>query len=286
MPFTLSTAGDLTSIAGSVGALNGDLVSVQDTSNFSTAICQLTGAWVGTVSFQGSVEDVPANYTNLTAINVTTGAVGGSFTTNGLYAIPLTCKWFRIRVTAYTSGTVIGNTVFSLDDIPFIEAGNQVVSGTVALSAGAASIGTVGLNAGAASIGTVGLNAGTALVGFTSGGAVSTAGNALTAGRLTSASTATGFLKASAGRVYNWSLLNTNAAARYLHLYAKATAPTLGTDTPVITIPLPASGQVSLSSDIGVSLATGVAYAVTTDNVAIPATTGAAGDVVGTVYYL
>lgn len=38
-----------------------------------------------------------------------------------------------------------------------------------------------------------------------------------------------------------WSVVtsNINAAARYLKLYNKASAPTVGTDTPVLTIPLP-----------------------------------------------
>ena len=96
---------------------------------------------------------------------------------------------------------------------------------------------------------------------------------------------ATGVLKALAGQVYGWSLLNTAASARFLHIYAKTTAPTVGTDTPVITIPLAANGQTSVVLDCGAAVATGLAWAITTDDAAIPATAGAAGDVVGTVFY-
>lgn len=84
----------------------------------------------------------------------------------------------------------------------------------------------------------------------------------------------TGFIKASAGSLYELEVYNVNAAVRYLHLYNKASAPTLSTDTPVITIPLPpTSGRsVPLSASIGLPFATGIAWAYTTDNIAIPAT--------------
>lgn len=84
----------------------------------------------------------------------------------------------------------------------------------------------------------------------------------------------TGFIKASAGALYELEVYNVNAAVRYLHLYNKASAPTLSTDTPVITIPLPpTSGRsVPLSASIGLPFATGIAWAYTTDNIAIPAT--------------
>jgi hypothetical protein len=85
----------------------------------------------------------------------------------------------------------------------------------------------------------------------------------------------TGVIKASAGQLYSLSVQNTNAGVRYLHLYNKATAPTLSTDTPVMTIALLASSVVHLPlSDMGVQFTTGIAWAYTTDDVAIPTTAG------------
>lgn len=71
--------------------------------------------------------------------------------------------------------------------------------------------------------------------------------------------------KNSAGTV--WSILasNINAAARYLKLYNKASAPTVGTDTPVMTIPLPAGQVVSINlNSNGLRFGTGIAWALTT----------------------
>lgn len=87
----------------------------------------------------------------------------------------------------------------------------------------------------------------------------------------------TGVIKASAGQLYSLlSVLNGNAAVRYLHLYDKATAPTLSTDTPILTIALAASSvqnAIDLTT-IGAAFANGIAWAYTTDNIAIPTTAG------------
>lgn len=82
-------------------------------------------------------------------------------------------------------------------------------------------------------------------------------------------------VKASAGTVYGITVSNANAAARYLKLYNKATAPTVGTDIPILTVPIPATGLASvnfgalghrLATGIGIALTTGMAY---TDTAAV-----------------
>ena len=65
-------------------------------------------------------------------------------------------------------------------------------------------------------------------------------------------------VKASAGSVYSILACNINAAARYLKLYNKATAPTCGTDVPVLRITLPASGCASFPTPIGGAFSTGI----------------------------
>src|SRR5690242_4134795 len=40
-------------------------------------------------------------------------------------------------------------------------------------------------------------------------------------------------IKASAGQVYGYDIYNNNAAVRFVKFYNKATAPTVGTDTPI-----------------------------------------------------
>jgi hypothetical protein len=71
-------------------------------------------------------------------------------------------------------------------------------------------------------------------------------------------------VKASAGRVLAVAVSNVGAAARYLKLYNKATAPVVGTDVPVLTVAVPATGVVTLNvGALGLHLANGIAFALT-----------------------
>lgn len=84
---------------------------------------------------------------------------------------------------------------------------------------------------------------------------------------LSAASTNATSLKASAGTIYLIYAVNLNAAVRYLKLYNKATSPTVGTDTPVATLPIPASATGAgfvLPIGPGADFSTGIAYATTT----------------------
>lgn len=71
-------------------------------------------------------------------------------------------------------------------------------------------------------------------------------------------------VKASAGTVFSIMVSNTGGAAAFVKLYNKASAPTVGTDVPVITISVPAGGTVTLPLGVvGVRFATGIALAIT-----------------------
>lgn len=73
-------------------------------------------------------------------------------------------------------------------------------------------------------------------------------------------------VKASPGTFYGVFASNINASACYLKIYNKASAPTVGTDVPVMTILVPgntAGGGVFVR-DIAIALSNGVAFAVTT----------------------
>jgi hypothetical protein len=73
------------------------------------------------------------------------------------------------------------------------------------------------------------------------------------------------FLKASAGNLMMFWGQN-GAAITYLQIYNKASAPTIGTDTPVLTYPIAALERFSLMLPRGgYYFSTGVAYAFTTD---------------------
>lgn len=71
-------------------------------------------------------------------------------------------------------------------------------------------------------------------------------------------------VKASAGQIYSIQASNTGAGVAFLKIYNKASAPTVGTDTAVKTLIIPAGGGIVYSAaDIGVALGTGIAYAIT-----------------------
>lgn len=84
---------------------------------------------------------------------------------------------------------------------------------------------------------------------------------------ISAASTNATSVKASAGNLYGLHASNINAAVRYLKLYNKASAPTVGTDTPVMTLAIPGAttgGRLDVEFAMPLSFATGIAFALTT----------------------
>lgn len=72
-------------------------------------------------------------------------------------------------------------------------------------------------------------------------------------------------VKASAGNVYGWYIFNASASTRYVKFYnATAANVTVGTTTPVLTLPVPAGGAANVFSSIGISFGTAITVAATT----------------------
>lgn len=94
------------------------------------------------------------------------------------------------------------------------------------------------------------------------------------------ASTNATVAKAGAGDLHGVSGYNAAATARYIKFYDKASAPTVGTDTPVLMYALAPTAMFSFNAD-GFFFRTGISYALTTG--APDADTGAltAADIVG-----
>lgn len=71
--------------------------------------------------------------------------------------------------------------------------------------------------------------------------------------------------------------INLTATVRYLKIYDKASAPTVGTDVPVMTIPIPASTDgAGFVWNVPIMLSSGISYAITggaadNDNTAVGA---------------
>ena len=71
-------------------------------------------------------------------------------------------------------------------------------------------------------------------------------------------------IKSSAGQIYGWFLFNDSAAVRYVKLYNKSSSPSVGSDTPFMTIPLPAGGGANVNFTSGITLSNGIGVAATT----------------------
>lgn len=228
--------GDITAIQATIGTPVAGGTVAGDVSRASNVMAFCAGTFAGVnVSFEGSLEatgdtnwfGIQAVRTNANTIETATGALSAQ----PVYAWEMSVNALarvRVRATARTSGTQSWRFklgTYATEPIPAIQvSATQPVSGTVTITH-----------------------------------PTPTASNVNSA-----ASTNATVVKASAGTVYNVTASNVNASPRYLKLYNKATAPTVGTDVPLITIAIPATSTVAVNFGVtGHRFATGVGLAIT-----------------------
>jgi hypothetical protein len=237
----------ITIVTNNVSAVNDDLISSIDVSQYKFISLELTGTWAGTVSFSGS-NSGGTFYPIVTSNPSGSEALGETSTTvNRLVKLPTVYKFVRVRVTAYTSGIVEGIAYGHRDE-------NS--SGLVA------QIGPVSLNAETTKkIGNVGIVTDTELSDYY----VSVVG---LNERMIRAQACT--LKAAV-------LTNLTATPRYVRLYDTATTPTAGSGTPELVLTLPAAGTLAFPLSLsGYAFANGIGMTLTlgpANNNTTPATT-------------
>jgi hypothetical protein len=90
-------------------------------------------------------------------------------------------------------------------------------------------------------------------------------------------------VKATAGTLKGWYLFNSATSLRYVKFYDKASAPTVGTDTPAFTLPLPASSGSNVR--LPIDFLVGIAYAITGAVADNDTTAVSANDVHGVLTY-
>jgi hypothetical protein len=93
-------------------------------------------------------------------------------------------------------------------------------------------------------------------------------------------------IKSTAGLVMEVTVINWNAALRYLRLYDKATAPTVGTDIAYRVIALTSRTPVTMSFPHGAYFENGIGYSMTTGNTYNDATGVAANEIQMTIQWL
>jgi hypothetical protein len=129
-----------------VNVVGNDIISSLDVTEYKFISLQLTGTWVGTVSFQGSNDNGTFYDIVSQDATTTTSPYSASVTEIGLVKIPVTYKFFRVRATAYTSGTVTGtayghkednslNSVGQIGEVTLADETTKVI-GTVNVNAG------------------------------------------------------------------------------------------------------------------------------------------------------
>ena len=93
-------------------------------------------------------------------------------------------------------------------------------------------------------------------------------------------------VKAAAGQIYGVAIFNRTNQDKYLKLYDKASAPTVGTDVPAFTICLPGRGGYDApASPIGEPFENGIAYAITANVEDTDTTAVGVDDVHGRILY-
>lgn len=92
-------------------------------------------------------------------------------------------------------------------------------------------------------------------------------------------------VKAAPGIVNSVNIFNASAAKSYLKLYDKASAPTVGSDTPIATIGIGAGLPRDVTFPGGLPFLLGIAYATTTGIADSDATAVALNDLHGVITY-
>lgn len=217
---------------------------------------QVTGAFVATLVIQVSNDNI--NWVQLAGVgiqNVNNQNPQASITAVGTYIVNIASfAYVRITCSAFTSGNAA--VFMKVSDTPaLVSVGGPLPTGT----------NTIGK---------------AIITGSTSMG--------MTIAKLLSAATTNATsLKASAGTLCGGTVSNNSAAVKFLHLYNKASAPTVGTDSPAFTILLPVGVTTLVDlGPVGGSFATGIAYSITGAAGDLDATVTAVNDVSGVLVYV
>jgi len=274
----LKVASKPASYSATVGNVTSSTSTVPvNTERFSNLMVHCSGTFAGAnCTFEGSLNStngadgnwflVQAIRSNANTIETTTGVLAAAPT----YAWELSVnalKWFRIRATAWTSGTQVWTLVpgtYATEPIPGAQiSGTQPVSGTV----------SAGINAGTNAIGDVGVQYRANATGAASGTHI-----------VSAATTNATIVKASAGRLLGWNLANTSAAWKYVKFHNQTTTPTAGSGV-VRTIGIPPGGRAELSMPGGIAFTTGIGMTIVNDSADAGTTAVSLGDVVGDIFF-
>lgn len=93
-------------------------------------------------------------------------------------------------------------------------------------------------------------------------------------------------IKPATGQLHGWFLSNTTSSKVYVKLYDGASAPTVGTDTPKLTLQVPANGSANAEFKRGISFSGGIYCAATSSVAASDTTDPGASACIANFFYL
>jgi hypothetical protein len=132
---TVTTTGTITAgnvqVTGTGAALNATPIAATVVGQYDAAVVALTGTWNATLVAEGSNDGTTWFNVPVQLINGLSSLPQLNITTNGLYKVPLQFNNFRLRVSAYTSGTVSANARISAIDSENLAPKQTVEAGTV-----------------------------------------------------------------------------------------------------------------------------------------------------------
>ena len=217
-------------VSAGAGSPNADLVSSIDVSGYSTFVLQITGTFVGTLTLQGSND-------NLNFVSVYGTWIGNTqpvvtISTTGIITGSCNFRYLRVRMTAWTSGTAYG--VLELKSVPFAPTN---ITGQV--NATSTAVAGVGMQPATSSI----VNVPTAIKATTG---------------LTGTNTPS--------TLYGWYFFNNNSTVAYCQIFdVSATGGvTLGSTAPTMSFGIPAFGGANAFPTQGIKFSNGIVIAMTT----------------------
>lgn len=253
---TVRPAGDGKVVLNAASVTAAATLWTADVSGYRAFQFQLTGTFTATLVVEGS--DDNSNWNTAYWLSSTTSLPSAVSTTFAAAVLngygPIRTKYLRVRCSAFTSNTSSALTFVLRSGalVPELVNVNQI-SNTV----------TVTPTPPVSALGTTSFVKAAASTNATS-------------------------VKGSAGSLLGGVLVNNSTAVKYFKWYNKASAPTVGTDTPVATLGIPANGGNLCLSDDGYANArftTGIAYAITGAVTDADTTAVAANDVSGWILY-
>lgn len=208
----------------------------------------ISGTFVGTLQFEATINGVDY-YSMGGSVAGAVASIANIFSTNsgGDWFVPVAAAIsFRVRFSSYTSGGAVVTLRADSSSIPLNWSNGQNIPVPSA----------------------------------------STGSFNLTHHKISAASTNATSVKGSAGTIGSVVLTNTSAAIKFFKLYNKATAPTVGTDTPVATVGVPAGQTITWQCEQGLRLNLGIAYALVTGVAISDATAVALNDLAVHINYV